>query len=185
MHVSRNKMVAAISVFVIALIAFAVYEINLPTRVLFQTTKGDIIIQLRADKPLTTSRFVNLTKEGKYDGTTFYQITQNWTMFAGKISEVNTNIVPFEKGTDNRNLPYTVAMSKGAKDINGNLLATGTFYINLADNSDGGNNYRRPIPSLDSGYTVFGIVVQGQDIVDEIAKLPDNSVTVINASVIS
>jgi peptidyl-prolyl cis-trans isomerase A (cyclophilin A) len=130
------------------------------TKVLFQTTAGNITIQLYTDKPITTANFINIVQKGWYDGTTFHRVIAGFMIQGGAISQTIPTISD-EIGTNNRNLPYTIAMAK----TNQPNSATSEFFINVADN--GANN-----PDFDSTYTVFGSVISGQSVVDAIANAP-------------
>ncbi len=161
------------------------------TQVLLQTTAGNITIDLRTDKPITSSNFINLVKEGKYDGTPFYRTIPGFMIQGGKVSG-NVAAIPDEIGTNNHNVNYTVAMAKTSQPNS----ATSEFFINAADNSkitypDG--------TTFDGTYTVFGTVISGQNVVDAIANAPAtanpsnpsevsnpvNPVTIIHATIVS
>ncbi len=158
------------------------------TQVLLETSVGNIIIQMRDDKPITTQNFVNLVKEGFYDGTIFHRVIAGFMIQGGANDSINVPTIPDEIGNDNRNLPYTIAMAKTSSPNS----ATSEFFINVADNG-GANN-----PSFDSTYTVFGTVISGQSVVSAIANAqvttnpttgensqPVNPVTITKALVIS
>ena len=162
---------------------------NNGTKVLLHTTAGDITIQLRTDKPITTANFVNIVQKGWYDGTTFYRTIADFMIQGGKISQTVPSIQD-EIGTNNHNVNYTIAMAKTSQPNS----ATSEFFINAADNSkitysDG--------TTFDGTYTVFGTVISGQSVVDTIANAPVttnasheksqpiNPVTLIKASIIS
>ena len=130
-----------------------------PTKVLLQTTAGNITIDLRTDKPITSGNFINLVKEGKYDGTTFYRTMTGFMIQGGKISDTSPTIKD-EIGSNNRNINYTIAMAK----TNQPNSATSEFFINVDDNGR--------YPNFDSTYTVFGNVIAGKDVVDAIANAP-------------
>jgi peptidyl-prolyl cis-trans isomerase A (cyclophilin A) len=130
------------------------------TKVLFQTTAGNVTIQLYTDKPITTANFINIVQKGWYDDTTFHRVIAGFMIQGGAISQTIPTISD-EIGTNNRNLPYTIAMAK----TNQPNSATSEFFINVADN--GANN-----PDFDSTYTVFGSVISGQSVVDAIANAP-------------
>ena len=57
-----------------------------PTKVLLQTTAGDITIDLRTDKPITSGNFINLVKEGKYDNTTFHRVMATFMIQGGRVN---------------------------------------------------------------------------------------------------
>ena len=166
-HKSQNKVWLAIAVIAILVISVGVYFASanqtpttiLPTKVLLQTTAGDITIDLRTDKPITSQNFINLVKEGKYDGTTFYRTIAGFMIQGGKVSG-NIPTIKDEIGSNNRNINYTIAMAK----TNQPNSATSEFFINVADNGKYAN--------FDSTYTVFGNVISGMDVVDAIANAP-------------
>ena len=57
-----------------------------PTKVLLQTSVGNITLELRSDKPITTSNFINLVQQGKYDGTVFHRVIAGFMIQGGAIS---------------------------------------------------------------------------------------------------
>jgi len=201
---SSNKLSLAISLIaliVIVAVGFGIYlaysnnanTVNTEysdtsTRVLLHTTAGDITIELRDDKPITTANFINIVKNGLYDNTTFHRVISTFMIQGGTINQTIPTISD-EIGKDNRNLPYTIAMAK----TNQPNSATSEFFINKADNGNNPNN-----PTFDSTYTVFGNVTQGRSVVDSIANgvvaanpltgelsYPVNPVTIISATIIS
>ena len=158
-----------------------------PTKVLLQTTAGNITLELRTDKPITTTNFKNLVEQGKYDGTTFHRTMTGFMIQGGMISG-STPTIADEIGTNNRNVAYTIAMAKTSQPNS----ATSQFFINAADNGNNPDN-----PTFDSTYTVFGRVIEGKDVVDKIANapvtanqytgepsVPVNPVTVIKATIV-
>ncbi len=155
-----------------------------PTKVLLQTTAGNITVDLRTDKPITSQNFINLVQQGKYDGTTFHRTMAGFMIQGGKVSGVAT--INDEIGSNNRNTNYTIAMAKTLQPNS----ATSEFFINSANNSR--------ITGFDSTYTVFGNVISGEDVVDTIANapatenpntageisIPVNPVTILHATII-
>lgn len=159
------------------------------TKVLLETSMGNIIIELRNDKPVTSGNFVKLVQEGKYEGSTFHRTLATFMIQGGKVSGSVASIND-EIGTNNHNTKYTVAMAKTSQPNS----ATSEFFINTVDNSgivypDG--------TKFDETYTVFGTVVEGKDVVDAIAKgsvtadpytgemsVPVNPVTIIRATIL-
>jgi cyclophilin family peptidyl-prolyl cis-trans isomerase len=157
------------------------------TKVLFHTSAGDITIQLRTDKPITTANFINIVQKGWYDGTIFHRVIAGFMIQGGSISQT-VPAIQDEIGTNNQNLNMTIAMAKTSSPNS----ATSEFFINVADN--GANS-----PGFDSTYTVFGTVISGQSVVEAIANAPVtanpnmpgensqpvNPITLIKASIIS
>ena len=119
---SNKSMWIALAVIAVVIIAFGALALSgqlsqdsnpitvQPTKVLLQTTAGNITIDLRTDKPITSNNFINLVKEGKYDGTTFYRTMTGFMIQGGKVSGVAA--INDEIGTNNRNTNYTIAMAK-------------------------------------------------------------------------
>jgi peptidyl-prolyl cis-trans isomerase A (cyclophilin A)/peptidyl-prolyl cis-trans isomerase B (cyclophilin B) len=194
---------AVVAIIIIAVVAYAVISAydnsvntakseysDTSTKVLLHTTAGDITIELRNDKPITTANFINIVKQGWYDNTTFFRVIASFMIQGGNISQNNQSVPPIndEIGNDNHNVAYTIAMAKTSQPNS----ATSQFFINQADNSNNPNN-----PTFDSTYTVFGKVISGTNVVDKIAdgpvvdngygedSQPVNPVTIITATIIS
>ena len=134
-------------------------------QVSIKTSKGEIVLQLDHDKaPKTVANFMQYVKQGFYKGTIFHRVIEGFMIQAGGMNEKfegrKTN-KPVKNESDNglSNQPYTVAMAREDHPDS----ATSQFFINVADNSGiDFPNYKG------SGYTVFGKVVKGQDVVDKI-----------------
>jgi peptidyl-prolyl cis-trans isomerase B (cyclophilin B) len=159
------------------------------TRVLLQTSMGNITLELFANKPVTTQNFLNLVAHGSYDGTVFHRIMKTFMIQGGEISG-STPAINDEIGSYNHNYKYTIAMAKTSQPNS----ATSGFFINTADNS--GIVYQDGT-RFDDTYTAFGQVVEGQSVVDAIANVPvttnaygetsqpTQTVTLISATIIS
>ena len=137
--------------------------------VLLQTSKGDIKLELDAERaPATVKNFVGYVEEGFYAGTIFHRVVQDFMIQGGGYTkdapgrEKKTRApVKNEGGNGLVNDKYTVAMAR-TSDPNS---ATSQFFINTADNAF----LNRKEAADGYGYTVFGRVVEGQDVVDAIA----------------
>ena len=173
-HKSNKKLWLAIGIIAIIVISIGVYlaVVNqaapatiAPTKVLLQTTTGNITIDLRTDKPITSGNFINLVQQGKYDGTPFHRTVAGFMIQGGQVSG-SVPAIKDEIGSNNRNVPYTIAMAKTSQPNS----ATSGFFINVADN---GQKYA---PSFDATYTVFGTVISGQDVVDNMPTLQQHKV---------
>jgi cyclophilin family peptidyl-prolyl cis-trans isomerase len=130
------------------------------TKVLFITSLGDIVIQMRNDRPITTSNFVNLVKEGYYNDTTFMRVIAGFMIQGGEGKTIVPTIQD-EIGNNNVNSNMTIAMANTGQPNS----ASSQFFINVADNN---NLY----PSFDTSYTVFGKVIYGQNTVMAVSKVP-------------
>jgi cyclophilin family peptidyl-prolyl cis-trans isomerase len=137
------------------------------TRVRFETTMGDFVIQLETERaPLTTERFLKYVREGYYAGTVFHRVINNFVAQAGGYTSdylplPDREPVVNESGNGLSNRRGTVGLARTGEPHSGGAQ----FYINLVDN-----------PALDPqpsrwGYTVFGRVVQGMDVVDRIGHV--------------
>ena len=131
------------------------------TRVLLETSMGDIILQLRNDKPITTQNFINLVNQGFYDGTNFTRVLAGFVIQGGENDSVSVPSISDEIGNDNVNFNGTIAMAKTSQPNS----ATSQFFINVADNNSTSTTF-------DSTYTVFGQVISGMDVVMNISQVP-------------
>lgn len=159
------------------------------TQVLLQTSMGNITLELRTDKPITTENFLNIVEQGKYNNTVFHRVISGFMIQGGAFTPQVPEIAD-EIGNNNRNLPYTIAMAKRNEPNS----ATSQFFINVADN--GNNVIDNAGTKFDSVYTVFGRVIEGQAVVDAIANAevtyqnselskPVNPVTLLKATIIT
>lgn len=162
------------------------------TRVLLETSVGNITLELRTDKPITSGNFENIVSQGLYDGTIFHRVIAGFMIQGGMITSQTIPTINDEIGQNNRNAAYTIAMAK-TSDPNS---ATSQFFINVVDN--GNNIIDQAGTRFDQVYTAFGRVIEGKTVVDAIANAPvtanpythENSqpitpVTLIRASLIS
>jgi cyclophilin family peptidyl-prolyl cis-trans isomerase/predicted DsbA family dithiol-disulfide isomerase len=124
-----------------------------------ETSKGDIVIQLFADRaPLAVNSFVFLSRNGWYDGSTFHRVVPGFVAQAGDPSGTGyggpgyyfENEVYLDLRFDK---PGVVGMANAGPDTNGSQ-----FFITYA-----------PQPQMDGGYTVFGQVLEGMDVVESLA----------------
>lgn len=144
------------------------------TMVTLQTTKGDIVLELDAEKaPKTTKNFLQYVKDGFYNGTIFHRVIPGFMIQGGGFT---TDMVqkptrePIDNEADNglKNDVYTIAMARTQAPHS----ATAQFFINVANNSF----LNHSAPTMQGwGYAVFGKVVKGQNVVDAIAGVPTTS----------
>lgn len=139
-------------------------------KVRLSTSQGDIVLQLDAEKaPRTVENFVQYVKAGHYSGTVFHRVINNFMIqgggFNADMKEKPTKPpIPLEAKNGLSNVRGSLAMAR-TSDPNS---AAAQFYINLIDNTflDAAN-------ARDGhGYTVFGRVVEGMDVVDKIKLVP-------------
>ncbi len=141
------------------------------TKVKMTTTLGTIVIELdNAKAPASAANFIEYVKSGFYDGTIFHRVIPGFMAQGGgfdtSFNQKTTN-APIKNEADNglKNDRGTLAMAR-TNDPNS---ATAQFFINYKDN--GFLNHSSPTPS-GWGYAVFGKVVEGMDVVDEMANQP-------------
>lgn len=142
--------------------------------VLFETSSGDILIELFADTaPKTVANFLAYVDDGFYTNTIFHRVIAGFMIQGGglgaRMNEKSTR-APIGNEADNglKNNRGTLAMARTGDPHS----ATAQFFINLADNDF--LNHNAPTPS-GWGYCVFGKVTEGMDIVDKIAKIKTKS----------
>lgn len=143
-------------------------------RVRLQTNHGDIVIELDAEKaPQTVENFLSYVKDGFYDGTIFHRVINNFMIqgggFDADMKQKDTrDPVPNEADNGLKNNQYTVAMAR----TNDPHSATAQFFINVANNDF--LNFTAPTPN-GWGYTVFGAVVEGNEVVDKLKTVKTGS----------
>lgn len=134
------------------------------TQVRVETSAGEFVIQVDESRaPLTVANFLEYVRSGFYDGTIFHRVVSGFVIQGGgyqpDLSLKNTRPpIPNESGNGLPNRRGTVAMARTGEPHS----ADSQFYVNLADNVP-----LDPKPTR-WGYAVFGEVVAGLDVVDEI-----------------
>jgi cyclophilin family peptidyl-prolyl cis-trans isomerase len=142
-------------------------------RVLLVTSMGEILVELdAAAAPATVANFLAYARDGHYNGTTFHRAIPGLLVQGGAFTpdlQQKPSRAPVASeagnGLSNRRGTLAAARDRGVVDS-----ATAQFFFNLADNpkfdrTDAGSPYT-------AGYTVFGRVLQGLDVVDRIAAVP-------------
>jgi cyclophilin family peptidyl-prolyl cis-trans isomerase len=137
-------------------------------RVRVHTTAGDFVIELdRGRAPLTVDAFLKYVKQDFYSGVIFHRVVQGFVAQAGGYTvdftqKPTTGTVINESGNGLSNLRGTVGFARTNEPHSG----TSQFYVNMADNID-----LNPRPTR-WGYAVFGKVVEGMEVVDDIGHRP-------------
>jgi peptidyl-prolyl cis-trans isomerase A (cyclophilin A) len=140
-------------------------------RVMLATNFGEIVLELHQDKaPQSVENFLQYVRDGHYDGTVFHRVIDNFMIQGGGFTE-DLRLKPTRPGIQNEannglsNLRGTVAMAR----TNDPHSANAQFFVNVVDNT------RLDFVSEQSGhtwgYTVFGNVVSGMEVVDTIRAL--------------
>lgn len=140
-----------------------------PVTVLMETSKGNITLELDADKaPGTVNNFLAYVDEGFYSGTIFHRVIKDFMIqgggFTADMDRKDTRgPIPNEADNGLKNLRGTIAMARTNKPDS----ATAQFFINHKDNAFLDH---RSKDARGWGYAVFGRVVNGMDVVDAIAS---------------
>jgi len=137
-------------------------------QVTIHTSKGDIRLELYLDKaPKSVENFLRYAGEGYYEGTIFHRVISHFMIQGGGMTtdmQQKQTHEPIINEADNgmKNMRGTVAMAR-TSEVNS---ATSQFFINVEVN--GPLDYVSKENSRTWGYAVFGRVVDGMDVVDDI-----------------
>lgn len=139
---------------------------NYYPKVKITTTMGDFVIELdRARAPITVNNFLRYVDKRGYEGTIFHRVIADFVVQGGgydKDFKEQPRFPPIfnESGNGMKNQMYSVAMARQ----NDPHSANRQFYINMSDNDslDPGRKW---------GYTVFGYVVEGTEVVDAMSQV--------------
>jgi cyclophilin family peptidyl-prolyl cis-trans isomerase len=148
-------------------VAFSAMAADNP-RVALETSKGRIVLELYADKaPQTVANFLKYVDAGFYDGTIFHRVIPGFMIQGGGFTaemEQKATRPPIANEADNglKNERGTIAMARTSDPHS----ATAQFFINTVDN-DFLNHRGKSTQGW--GYAVFGRVVEGINVVDEIS----------------
>ncbi len=176
-HYKKHKKSIHLAVFIMALLVFLFItfkqtgDLNMDkintNNVILETNKGNIEIELSQDKaPITVENFINYVNKGHYDGTIFHRVINDFMIQGGGFTpdgQQKSTDAPIKLESNNglTNNLGTIAMARtGIPDS-----ATSQFFINIKDNDF--LNYAPGNP----GYAVFGKVVSGMEIVNQIKSV--------------
>lgn len=152
----------------VANLALASADDDLFPVVVMETSKGTIKVELnRRSAPLTVAHFLELVKSGAYDNTIFHRVIKEFVIQGGgldshKVKLADGQPVVNESGNGLSNIVGTIAMARQ----NDPHSATRQFYFNIGDNAN-----LDPQPGR-WGYTVFGQVSEGMEVLTAISEVP-------------
>lgn len=135
--------------------------------VLISTTMGDILVELDRNRaPITVNNFLKYIKSGLYNKTIIHRVEENFVIQGGgydrKFEEISEcEKIYNESGNGLRNTKGTIAMAR----YDDPHSATSSFYFNLTESTSLDPNPKN------WGYTVFGTVIEGMDILMSISKV--------------
>ena len=136
-----------------------------------KTSLGTIVLELYPDQaPLTVENFLQYVKDGHYDGTLFHRVIPGFMIQGGGFGpdfkqKATRGPVKNEAANGLKNATGTISMARTSDPHS----ATAQFFINVADNAP--LDFRFPTQE-GYGYTVFGKVVKGMDVVNRVAQVP-------------
>ena len=142
-----------------------------PVEVVFETTLGSYTLTLNPEKaPKTVANFLVYVNEGFFDGTLYHRVIPGFVIQGGgfekgMVKKKTHDAVENESGNGLMNDRGTISMAR----TNHPDSATSQFFINVADNPNLDAHGIRP------GYSVFGKVTAGMDVVDKIVAVPTTS----------
>lgn len=143
-------------------------------KVKMDTSKGSMIIELYPEKaPLSVANFLAYANSGAYDGTIYHRVIKDFMNQGGGFTEdfkkVKTNDpIANEAFNGLKNLKYTLAMARTGEPHS----ATNQFFINTKDNAFLDHTAKS---MRGWGYTVFGKVIEGQNVADIISRAATGS----------
>jgi len=126
----------------------------------FKTEKGDIVVDLYADRvPLTVENFVNLARAGFYDGTTFHRVINGFMAQGGDPTGTGTGGPGYQFGDEfdpslRHDSAGVLSMANAGPGTNGSQ-----FFLTYG-----------PTPHLDGRHSVFGKVTSGMDVLTSIRE---------------
>ena len=156
-------------------------EDSMNTQILFETTEGNIKIELFDDTmPVTAGNFKKLVSEGFYDGVIFHRIIPNFMIQGGDPTGTGSGgpgySIKDEFTDNNKNDRGTLSMANSGPNTGGSQ-----FFINVVN-----NNF------LDDKHPVFGKITEGLDVADKIVSAerdasdrPRSEIKITKASIVS
>lgn len=178
----NSRLYYAVGLWLSLVVSFPALAVKKPRRskrdevVTIGTSLGDIRLILFSDTPLHRANFLKKAESGYYNGTTFHRVIPNFMVQGGDPNSKDSDptndgqgpagdpTIPAELAAGHRHEYGAVAAARQADFVNPQRASNSSqFYI--VENHQGTH-------FLDGQYTVFGQVIQGQDIIDKIAALP-------------
>lgn len=160
-------------------------------KVRIKTRFGNIDVELFRDTPLHRANFLHLVKQDYFDGTFFHRVSEGFVIQGGNSDNPDTNkkrhrigdfLIPSEFDAGHRHVRGALAAAKYAEQNVSKASSPYEFYI--VQDPDGAHH-------LNNDHTVFGRVISGMDVVDEINKVktdqsewPLTNIHIIEAEII-
>jgi len=161
--------IAALPALLLAVLTSTASHAEQPTQVKVTTNMGEFVIEVNTERaPITSANFLRYVREGFYTNTLFHRVVANFVIQGGGHDATTLQLKPThenvfnESGNGLQNKRGAVGLARAQPPHSGNSQ----FFIDLVDNPD-----LDPVPTR-WGYTVFGRIVQGMDVVDRIGETP-------------
>ena len=146
-------------------------------KVRMETNHGNIVVELASKQaPQTVKNFLRYVADGSYDGSIFHRVIQDFVVQGGGYNQQFQQLPTYEPvvnesrgGLPNKRGSIAMARTQAVDS------ATRQFYFNLVDNNNlnaGGS----------AGYTVFGQVVQGMEVLDKLAQVQTGYSPILRAN---
>jgi len=124
---------------------------------------GEFVVQLYPEKaPITVNSFVFLAREGYFNGVTFHRVLEGFMAQGGDPTGTGMGGPGYQFQNEDSDLTFdkagVVAMANAGRDTNGSQ-----FFITFG-----------PTPQLNGGYTIFGQVIEGMEVVNNITRRDPN-----------
>jgi cyclophilin family peptidyl-prolyl cis-trans isomerase len=154
-----------------ASIATAADKVPAHPYIKMETTEGNIVLELNGrEAPITVGHFLDLVDSGFYDGLIFHRVIPGFMAQGGGFTpgfkkKETDDTIPNESGNGLSNLRGTIAMARTGDPHSANSQ----FFINVENNVRLDPNKNTVGGSW--GYTVFGFVIEGMDVVDRIVNV--------------
>ncbi len=176
-----KKTISIILIIIIIILAyyFLIYSKNTMNSAIIKTNKGDIELELYPDKvPNTVENFAKLAAEGVYDGVYFHRVIPDFMIQTGDPHAKGVEGQDFVYEPDGSGLPIAGTGDPGYKfadEFHPELRHDGPGILSMANSGPDTNGSQFFIthvatPWLDDKHSVFGKVVNGQDVVDSIIR---------------
>ena len=176
----RNLLImfGAIFIVFILMLIFPANKITMKEAII-KTNKGDIKIRLHHDRvPVTVENFVKLSQEGLYNDVKFHRVIEDFMIQTGDPQTKGEEGKDFVYTPDDSDLPIAGTGGSGYKfkdEFHPNLKHNRPGVVSMANSGPDTNDSQFfithvPAPWLDNKHTVFGVVLDGQDVVESIVQ---------------
>lgn len=171
-------MFGAVFVAIVLMLIFPAKKITMKEAII-KTNKGDIKVELYHDMvPMTVENFVRLSQDGTYDDVKFHRVVENFMIQTGDPQTKGEEGKDFVYKPDSSGLPIAGIGGTGHKfrdEFHPNLKHNMAGVLSMANSGPNTNDSQFfithvPTPWLDGKHSVFGRVLEGQDVVNSIVQ---------------